>query len=148
MKKFITTLCILLAVAICTVSLAVFAACDSGEKLDSNTIYITVLDENGNPIDGPNFGEQDWTDGVAQVQIQFCTVSANDGGCAAYTAGVDANGKAEFPRSSLTELNANGDVLVELHVLNVTVKKGYVKEYFQYKISEVPQTITVTLKKA
>ena len=143
MKKFITTLCVLLAAAICTVCLAVFAACDD-EKLDPNIIYITVVDENGNAIDGTTFGKGDYNPDQHQVQIQFCTL---DGGCTAKNADVGADGKAQFDLSLVQALADSGDVVVELHVLNVTAV-GYVKEYEQYKISDIPQTIKVTLKKA
>ena len=145
MKKLIRMFSILLITALLVACTAVFSAC-GGEKLDPNVIYITVLDENGSAINGPEFGKGDYDDKTYTVQIQFCTVNATDGGCAAYTADVDANGKAEFPRSAVKELNEN-DVKVELHVLYVTAK-GYLKEYNQYKISEIPQTITITLKKA
>lgn len=149
MKKLIKTLSILLIATVCTVCVVLFAACgDKGGELATDKIYITVLDENGNPIDGPNFGLQDWTDGVAQVEIQFCTVNGNEGGCASYNAPVGADGKAEFPLSVVHDLNDNHDVVVEVHVLYVTVKKGYKKEYNQYKISEIPKNITIKLEKA
>ena len=149
MKKIIKTLSILVISAILTVCVALFAACgdDNKTELATDKVYITVLDENGNAINGTTFGEGDYDNTVHQVKIQFCTVDG-DYGCSLSNPNVDENGKAEFNLSELKELTKNYNATtIELHVLNVTAV-GYAKEYNQYKISEVPKNITVTLKKA
>ena len=145
MKKLIKKFSILIVAALCIMCMAAFAACGDGEKLDPNTVYITVVDENGNPIDGTTFGKGDWDPDNHQVQIQFCTL---DGGCTPENANVGKDGKAEFDLSLIKALaeSSNADT-VELHVLGVTAI-GYEKNYSQYKISSIPQTIKVTLKKA
>lgn len=151
MKKLIRTLSILLIATVCTVCVALFAACggDKGGEYATDKIYITVLDENGNAINGPTFGKQDYVDEVAQVQIQFCTL---DGTCSSENAKVGADGKAEFPVSIIKTLaEAYNTDTVELHVLYVKAN-GYLKgesgEYGRYKISELPKNLTVNLKKA
>lgn len=154
MKKFIKTLSVMLIAAVCTVCVALFAACGGGdgEELATDTIYITVLDENGNAIDGTTFGEHDFNPDNHQVQIQFCTLGGN---CSAENANVGTDGKAEFPVSIVKELaeEYNTDT-VELHVISVT-KKGYLKGdetdeviYGQFNVNKIPKNITVTLKKA
>ena len=145
MKKFIKILSMLIITTILTVCTVAFNACGDDKKLDPNTIYITVLDENGDPIDGTTFGEGDFDPTNHQVQIQFCTVVGT--GCTMDNPNVGTNGKAEFKLSLISALAGSDDELVELHVLGVEAK-GYVKEYGQYKISEIPQEITVKLKKA
>ena len=44
-------------------------------------------------------------------------------------------------------VEANNTDTVELHVTSIE-EKGYVYAYGQYKVSEIPKNITVTLKKA
>lgn len=131
---------------VCT---AAFTACGDDDKLDANTIYITVLDENGDPIDGTTFGQGDYDDTIHQVKVQFCTL---DGGCTVQTPNVGADGKVEFDLSVIKDFaETNNTDTVELHVLNVIAvgyEKGENGEYGRYKVSEIPQEITVTLKKA
>ena len=149
MKKLFKTLSVLAIVTLCTICMAAFAGCgdDSNSDLDPNIIYITVLDENGKAIDGTTFGEADFDETNHQVQIQFCTVDGKYG-CSMNNPNVDKDGKAQFNLSEIKNFEVtNNATTVELHVLGVT-KKGYKKEYKQYKISEIPQTITVTLEKA
>lgn len=144
MKKFIKVLSVLLVAVLCTVGMAVFAACGDKNELATDTIYITVLDESGNPINGTTFGKGDYNPDNHQVEIQFCTLA---GGCTAQNAKVGADGKAEFNLALVKELAGADDVVVELHVLNVTAV-GYAKDYNQYKVSEIPKNVTVNLKKA
>ena len=151
MKKFIKTLTILAIVTLCTVCLAAFAGCGDNNKddnkLDPDTIYITVLDESGKAIDGTTFGKWALDESVTQVSIQFCAVDGN-GACTMTTPDVGTDGKAQFKLSELKSFaESNNATTVELHVLYVD-GKDYKKEYGQYKVSEIPQTITVTLKKA
>ena len=149
MKKLISVFSVLLISLLSVMCVAFFAACSDSEKLDANTVYITVLDDKGNPIDGTTFGEGDYNPDNHQVQIQFCTL---DGGCTVLTPNVGADGKAEFDLTHIKEFaETNNTDTVELHVLGVTAV-GYLKgesgEYGRYKVSEIPQKITVTLKKA
>ena len=145
MKKYLTVLSILIVVAICAICMTIFAACDNDNELATDKIYITVLDENGNAIDGTTFGEADFDPSNHQVIIQFCTL---DGGCTSQNPNVGKDGKAEFDLSIVKGLaEANSTDTVELHVQGVA-KVGYKIEYGQYKVSEIPKNITVTLKKA
>ena len=143
MKKFIKTLSIMLIAAVCTVCVALFAACGGDDnKLDPNIIYITVVDENGDAIDGTTFGENILDPDDHQVMIQFCTV---DGGCASMVE-LGADGKAEYDLASVKELaETNHTDTVELHIQNLP--NIYKVEYNQYKVSEIPQEIKVTLQK-
>ena len=146
--KLIKRVSLLLVAALLVACVAAFAAC-GGEKLDENTVYLTVLDENSKAIDGTTFGEGDFDPSNHQVQIQFCTL---DGGCTVVTPNVGTDGKAEFNLTLIKEFaETNKTDTVELHVLGVTAV-GYLKgedgEYGRFKISEIPQKITVTLKKA
>ena len=143
MKKFVKILSMLIVATLLTVCMVAFTACGDDKKLDPNTIYITVLDENGNPIDGTTFGQHDFNPENHQVEVQFCTIDGS-GACTSPNPLVGPDGKAEFDLSIIKALAETDDVIVELHILNVTAK-GYVKEYDQYKISGIPQEITVTL---
>ena len=153
MKKLIKRFSILLIAALCTVCMAAFVACgdDNGDELATDKIYITVLDENSNAINGTTFGEGDYNPDNHQVQIQFCTVDG-DYGCSLTTPNVGADGKAVFDLAELKEfVKANNSTTVELHILGVTkvgYKKGENSEYGKYKVSEMPKNITVTLEKA
>lgn len=149
MKKLLKSLSILVVVAICAICMtALFTACNK-EELATDTIYITVLDENGKAINGTTFGKGDYNPDYHQVQIQFCTL---DGGCTVVTPNVGADGKAQFDLAVLKEFaKANNADTVELHVLNVTAvgyEKGESGEYGRFKIDKVPKNIEVTLKKA
>ena len=150
MKKYLTTLSILVVVAIFTACMAILTACGKEKvELATDKIYITVLDENGNAINGTTFGEGDYDKTLHQVKIQFCTL---DGGCTVQTPDVGADGKVEFDLSVVKEFaKTNNADTVELHVLNVTAvgyKKGESGEYGRYKVSEIPKNITVNLAKA
>ena len=149
MKKFIKIVSTLLVAALLTACMAAFVACggdDDKDKVEYATdkIYITIVDEDGNPIDGTTFGEDDWDETNHQVMVQFCTL---DGGCATMVA-VDANGKAVYDLSAVKSVAEAGNTdTVELHVQKVA-KVGYKVEYGQYKVNEIPKEITVKLVKA
>lgn len=151
MQKLFKRFSVVIMALAMVVCLAVFAvACTNDddkdeEKYATDTFTVTVLDENGNPIDGTNYGQEDFPDenGVyptCAVKIQFCTL---EGGCTFRNPEVGADGKATIELSVLKELAANGET-VELHVLYVE-GKGYKKEYGQYKVDKIPLEITVTL---
>lgn len=135
-----------LAMVVCLAACA--TACTNGndeEQYATDTFTVTVLDENGNPIDGTNFGQEDFPDdnGVyptCAVKIQFCTLN---GGCTPKNPEVGADGKVTIELSDLKMLAPNGET-IELHVLYVE-GKGYKKEYGQYKVDKIPLEITVTL---
>ena len=147
MKKLLKKLSILLIAALCTVCVAAFVACgdDNGDEFATDKIYITVLDENGNAIDGTTFGVDKYDEENHQVQIQFCTLG---GGCTMNNPNVGTDGKAVFNLSDVKDLAQSGNTdTVELHVLGVE-EKGYEYAYGQYKVSEIPKNVTITLKKA
>ena len=144
MQKFTKRLAVIVMALIATVCLAVcMAACnkDDDEKYATDTFTVTVLDENGNPIDGTTFGQGDWDPDDHQVTIQFCS---EDNGCTAFNPKVGKDGKATIKISDVKLVTETGKV--ELHVLGVE-KVGYKKEYSQYSVNKIPLEITVKLEK-
>ena len=167
MTKVFKRIAVLLFAVISTVCIAAFAsACNDdgnqggngGNQYATTSFTVTVLDENGSPINGPEFGEDNYDPDVHQVYIQFCTVLPNgtQGACWGTTSNIDANGKVTIQLAGLKtfmqDINEDSDVTIttfELHVRRVA-NKGYVEEYedYRYTVDTVPMNITVTLKKA
>lgn len=142
MQKFTKRFAVIVMALIATVCLAVFAAAckdgGDGETYATESFTVTVLDENGNAINGTTFSVVD-----VPVKIQFCDAE-NTSGCATPVA-VGTDGKATINMET-TGLKGLGASTVELHVQNLDAK--YKVEYGQYPINKIPLNITVTLELA
>ena len=143
MQKFMKRFAVVIMALVATVLMAVFAtACEDNKSGNyaTDTFTVTVLDENGNAIDGTTFGyaagDPTWT----QVRLQFC----NDGGCSSYIkVGADGKATVELEKDGINSLRGNGDI--ELHIQNLPTE--YKVEYSKYNIDKIPLEITVTLEK-
>lgn len=159
--KFFKKFAAVFAAVVATVFLAAFAtACDKSGNEDefaTTTFTVIVQDENGNPIDGT---DAKWKNDAmpeisANVQVQFCAVSADGTGnteACAQPDSVNSEGKATVSLEKLvTAAQGQNSNKVELHILSVT-SNGYVKgesgEYLQYELDKIPLTITIKLKLA
>lgn len=151
--KLFKRLAVILTAIMAVVGIAVFAAaCDKGgneEGYATDTFTVTVLGEDGNPIDGTTFGDNY---GETQVKIQFCAVKA-DGDASAclgnYQPDVGANGKVTVDLTKLKTFVENNEASkFVIHFINLD-GKGYspLGNYGVYEIDKVPKTLTVTLDK-
>ena len=156
MKKIVTKILVIALAVVSAMSIALFAAA-CGDKVPEGKVLVTVVDENGNPINGKTFGESDYDPSITQVKIQFC-IAGNSGAC---------SGLKDLGEDGKVMLDINNDILkdfgnslkdsdvLEVHVRYVGAK-GYFegdssenngKAYAQFKKSEFPSKIEIKLEK-
>lgn len=159
MQKLFKKIAVLLTAVIAVLGIAVFAtACDDKGNSGDNTKYatagstikITVVDENGDPINGPTFGVDEWSGATMNAQAQFCSYYEATGtlGMCASPVDINAQGIAILEYDAIKS-NADNSTpaatKVELHILFVE-EAGYEKDYGVYDVNKIPTEITVTLK--
>lgn len=136
----------------------------NGDEYATDTFTVTVLYEDGTPIDGTKHssGESWIMDALwptmsmpaSYAQVQFCSVLA-DGtlGTCANPVNIGEDGKATLNVADIVSVAETvNTTTVELHILNV---KGYGYDkgegnelYGKFEITEIPTEITVTLQPA
>ncbi len=153
MNKLLKKLAVLFTAVAATVCIAVFAAAcnDKEETYATDTFTVTVVDENGDAINGTTFGDNGY--GEKQVKLQFCAVQADgnaDACLANYQPNVGADGKVTVEVSKISEFVSDSDaVKFVIHVINLN-GKGYsaTADYGQYEVDKIPSSITITLDKS
>ena len=121
-------------------------------------VLVTVVDENGNPINGKTFGKYNLDPTVTQVNIQFCK-AGNSGACSGLKKlGEDGTVLLDIEDDILKDfvgIDLKDSDILEVHVRNVA-DKGYFegdssenngKAYAQFKKSEFPSKIEIKLEK-
>lgn len=162
MQKLFKKIAVLLIALVAVLGITAFAtACDDNSVTYATAgteITIIVKDENGNRIDGPNFGKTDDGEEDFKVGVNLCTVvpDAEGGlGNCSQIAWLDATGEVkikyddivrtlETTKTAYPNNNVTGEM--ELHV-NYVKGKGYEHTYGKYPIDKIPSTITITLVK-
>lgn len=158
MQKILKRSALLLTAVLALICLAVLSACqpesDNGDDKGTTvtSVNVTVKDEKGNPINGLEFGEHEYSHEAQQVVLQFCYHDIES--CLSYQPKIGEDGKTTIDLEEIRkEIKQNSQVTdventkLDVHVIGV-VAKGYTEIYGTYSLSEFPAELTITLKKA
>lgn len=145
--KLIKKLAVVLTAIMAVVCVAAFTACDKGGETYATTSFnVTVLGEDGNPIDGTKGDEG------TKVKLQFCAVTAEgnaDACLSGYQPEVGADGKLTVDLSRIKSFVENNDAnRFVIHIINLE-GQGYsfLANYGVYEVDKVPTEISITLNK-
>lgn len=135
MKKFVSKLALILAVALTLCTAAFLGACDGNNTTKTATEFsVTVIYADGSPVDGTKDGGDNY-EGI--IKIQFCDAS---GESCATPIPLGADGKVTKSISELKEA-LGGVENFSLHVLGL--KDGYT---YDENIVLNAQNASVTIK--
>lgn len=162
MQKTLKRLFVLLLSAAIMACIAIFAACDKGNKdgdeSEEGKITITVCFPDGTPVNGHTDGTS-WDTGIngeddgTCIKLQFCKEGA-DGECGIpMLVGEDGKIKLDIQQDIVGKFSAvSDDEEIEVHVLGVDDRTGdkYLKGeggiYGKFKKNEFPPTLTIKLQ--